>query len=202
MTNYVLYDYGTGAVMGVPTGDQRDFLFAKKYNLELILTVDNPDSPIDENNMTEAYVETGVMVNSAQFNGMNSDDARKAIIDWMVEKKLGDAKVKVNYRLRDWLISRQRYWGAPIPIVYCEKCGEQLVPDEQLPVLLPQNVSFEQGSVSPWLSVRSLCIARVQSAVVQPDVRRIRWIHLFVPPGITSGILMLSMAENHSPERK
>lgn len=149
VTNYVLYDYGTGAVMGVPTGDQRDFLFAQKYNLELILTVDNPDSPIDENNMTEAYVETGVMVNSAQFNGMNSDEARKAIIDWMVEKKLGDAKVKVNYRLRDWLISRQRYWGAPIPIVYCEKCGEQLVPDEQLPVLLPQNVSFEQGSVSP-----------------------------------------------------
>lgn len=149
VTNYVLYDYGTGAVMGVPTGDQRDFLFAKKYNLDLILTVDNPDSPIDENNMTEAYVDAGVMVNSAQFNGMNSDEARKAIIDWMVEKKLGDAKVKVNYRLRDWLISRQRYWGAPIPIVYCEKCGEQLVPDEQLPVLLPKNVSFEQGSVSP-----------------------------------------------------
>lgn len=149
VTNYVLYDYGTGAVMGVPTGDQRDFLFAKKYDLDLILTVDNPDSPIDENNMTEAYVDTGVMVNSAQFNGMNSDEARKAIIDWMVEKKLGDAKVKVNYRLRDWLISRQRYWGAPIPIVYCEKCGEQLVPDEQLPVLLPKNVSFEQGSVSP-----------------------------------------------------
>lgn len=149
VTNYVLYDYGTGAVMGVPTGDQRDFLFAKKYNLELILTVDNPDSPIDENNMTEAYVEPGVMVNSAQFNGMNSDEARKAIVDWMVEQQLGDAKVKVNYRLRDWLISRQRYWGAPIPIVYCEKCGEQLVPDEQLPVLLPENVSFEQGSVSP-----------------------------------------------------
>lgn len=149
VTNYVLYDYGTGAVMGVPTGDQRDFQFAKKYNLELILTVDNPDSPIDENNMTEVYVEPGIMVNSAQFNGMNSDEARKAIADWMVGKQLGDAKVKVNYRLRDWLVSRQRYWGAPIPIVYCEKCGEQLVPDEQLPVLLPQNVSFEQGSVSP-----------------------------------------------------
>lgn len=149
VTNYVLYDYGTGAVMGVPTGDQRDFQFAKKYNLELILTVDNPDSPIDENNMTEAYVEPGIMVNSAQFNGMNSDEAREAIVDWMVEQQLGDAKVKVNYRLRDWLISRQRYWGAPIPIIYCEKCGEQLVPDEQLPVMLPQNISFEQGSVSP-----------------------------------------------------
>lgn len=149
VTNYVLYDYGTGAVMGVPTGDQRDFQFAKKYNLELILTVDNPDSPIDENNMTEAYVEPGIMVNSAQFNGMNSDEARETIVDWMVEQQLGDAKVKVNYRLRDWLISRQRYWGAPIPIIYCEKCGEQLVPDEQLPVMLPQNISFEQGSVSP-----------------------------------------------------
>ena len=149
ITNYVLYDYGTGAVMGVPTGDQRDFQFAKKYNLELILTVDNPDAPIDENNMTEAFVDTGIMVNSAQFNGMKSTDAKKAIIDWMVEKNLGGAKIKVNYRLRDWLISRQRYWGAPIPVIYCEKCGEQLVPDNQLPVLLPQNVSFEQGSVSP-----------------------------------------------------
>ncbi|MBE6096426.1 MAG: leucine--tRNA ligase [Schwartzia succinivorans] len=148
ITNYVLADYGTGAVMAVPSGDQRDWMFAKKYNLPIILTLQPKDRELKLEEMTEAYVEKeGVLVNSGKFTGMEMHEAQKAIID--EAEKQGFGERKVNYRLRDWLISRQRYWGAPIPIIHCEHCGPVLVPEEDLPVRLPENVKFEQGSVSP-----------------------------------------------------
>ncbi|WP_462332156.1 leucine--tRNA ligase, partial [Schwartzia sp. (in: firmicutes)] len=148
ITNYVLADYGTGAVMAVPSGDQRDWMFAKKYNLPIILTLQPKDRELKLEEMTEAYVEKeGVLVNSGKFTGMEMHEAQKAIID--EAEKQGFGERKVNYRLRDWLISRQRYWGAPIPIIHCEHCGPVLVPEKDLPVRLPENVKFEQGSVSP-----------------------------------------------------
>ena len=148
ITNYVLYDYGTGAVMGVPTGDQRDWMFATKYNIPKIITLQPKDHELKLEEMDHAYEDKdGVLVNAGPFTGMEMHKAMKAIIDYMEEKGLG--KRRVNYRLRDWLISRQRYWGAPIPIIYCPKCGEQLVPENQLPVKLPEDVKFTAGAVSP-----------------------------------------------------
>lgn len=148
VTNYVLADYGTGAVMGVPSEDQRDWMFAKKYNLDIIITLQPKDRELHLEGMTEAYVDkAGVLVNSGEFDGQDIKTAMKGIMD--KAEREGFGKRCVNYRLRDWLISRQRYWGAPIPVIYCEDCGEQLVPEEQLPVLLPENVNFEQGAVSP-----------------------------------------------------
>lgn len=148
VTNYVLYDYGTGAVMGVPTGDQRDWMFADKYGLDKIVVVTPKDHELQVEEMTAAYEEKeGVLVNSGKFDGMEMHAAIKEIMDYAEEQGFGSRHV--NYRLRDWLISRQRYWGAPIPIIYCPDCGEVLVPEEQLPVRLPDNVNFDAGSVSP-----------------------------------------------------
>ncbi|MCR5176882.1 MAG: leucine--tRNA ligase, partial [Anaerovibrio sp.] len=148
VTNYVLADYGTGAVMGVPSEDQRDWMFAKKYNLDIIITLQPKDKELHLEDMTEAYVDkAGVLVNSGEFDGQDIKSAMKGIMD--KAEKEGFGKRRVNYRLRDWLISRQRYWGAPIPVIYCEDCGEQLVPEDQLPVMLPENVNFEAGAVSP-----------------------------------------------------
>ena len=147
ITNYVLYEYGTGAVMGVPTHDERDWMFATKYGLDKIIVVNNPEGTLSLDTMENAYVEPGVLVNSGEFTGMDSEKAKGAIIQWIVDHKIGQRKV--NYRLRDWLISRQRYWGAPIPVIYCPHCGEVLVPEDQLPVKLPEHVKFEQGAVSP-----------------------------------------------------
>jgi leucyl-tRNA synthetase len=149
IANYVLLEYGTGAVMGVPAHDQRDFEFAKKYNLPIKVVVSPPDKTLDAKEMTEAYVERGVLVNSDKFNGMDNIEAIKAVGQYMEEKGIG--KVKVNYKLRDWLISRQRYWGAPIPMIYCDKCGIVPVPEEDLPVMLPPNVKFNPRGTSPLL---------------------------------------------------
>ena len=151
VTNYVLADYGTGAVIGVPSEDQRDWMFATKYNIPKIITLQPKDRELKLEEMTEAYTDKdGVLVNSAQFTGMEIHDAMKGIMDLAEEKGFG--KRRVNFRLRDWLISRQRYWGAPIPVINCPHCGEVLVPEDQLPVLLPEDVSFEQGSLSPLAS--------------------------------------------------
>ena len=148
ITNYVLAEYGTGAVIGVPSEDQRDWMFAAKYNLKVIITLQPKDKELKLEEMTEAYVDkSGVLVNSAEFSGMDIKEAMKGIMDKAETEGFG--KRRVNYRLRDWLISRQRYWGAPIPVIYCDDCGEQLVPEEQLPVMLPEDVKFEQGAVSP-----------------------------------------------------
>ena len=147
ITNYVLMDYGTGAVMGVAAHDERDFDFAKKYDLPIRRVIaesaDQADAPL-----TEAYVDLGVLVNSGEFDGLvNKPQAIDAIAEMLTAKGLG--KKVINYRLRDWLISRQRYWGAPIPMVYCEKCGQQPVPEDQLPVLLPTDVEFLPFGESP-----------------------------------------------------
>ena len=148
VTNYVLYDYGTGAVMGVPTGDQRDWMFADKYGIEKFVTICPIGKELKLEEMTCAYEEKeGMLVNSGEFTGMEMHKAMSAIMDKAEAEGFG--KRRVNYRLRDWLISRQRYWGAPIPIIYCPHCGEVLVPEDQLPVRLPEDVSFTAGAKSP-----------------------------------------------------
>lgn len=145
--DYALVEYGTGAVMAVPTHDTRDFEFAKKYNLPLKVVISPKDKTLDVAEMTDAYTEEGVLVNSNEFNGMKNTEAKKAITEKAV--KAGFGEFKTQYRLRDWLISRQRYWGAPIPVVYCDKCGIQPVPEDQLPVLLPKDVDFSVVGKSP-----------------------------------------------------
>jgi len=143
--DYALVEYGTGAVMAVPTHDERDFDFAKKYNLPMKVVIQNPDNPSDC--ADAAYTEPGVLVNSGEFSGMKNNEAKSAITKWAVDKGFGE--FKTQYRLRDWLISRQRYWGAPIPVVYCDKCGIQPVPEDQLPVMLPKDVDFSVAGKSP-----------------------------------------------------
>jgi leucyl-tRNA synthetase len=145
VTNYVLAEYGTGAVMGVPAHDERDFDFARKHGLPIAQVIVPPGSDVQAP-LQEAYVEDGRLIASGDFTGMSSARARKAITARL--EALGIGEAQVNYRFRDWLVSRQRYWGTPIPIVYCESCGEVAVPDEQLPVLLPQNVPIT-GEGSP-----------------------------------------------------
>ncbi|MGH2807405.1 MAG: leucine--tRNA ligase, partial [Actinomycetota bacterium] len=149
VADYVLMDYGTGAIMAVPAHDQRDFEFARKYDLPIRVVISPAGSEtLDSDQMTEAYPHDGVMVNSGVFDGTPADRSVKVVTDWLQEKGLG--RHAVNFRLRDWLISRQRYWGTPIPIVYCEVCGEVPVPDEDLPVELPEDVDFHpQEGVSP-----------------------------------------------------
>ena len=147
IANYVLADYGTGAVMGVPAHDERDYAFAKKYNLPVNWVIQNTAQDLDFASLDTAFTEDGILVNSGNFNGKTSEEARQALGDYFTEQ--GTGRKTVNFRLRDWLISRQRYWGCPIPVVYCEKCGEQLVPEDQLPVKLPEDVSFDGGAISP-----------------------------------------------------
>ena len=147
IANYVLADYGTGAVMGVPAHDERDYTFAKKYDLPINWVIQNSAQDLDFASLDTAFTEDGVLVNSGDFSGKTSEEARQALGDYFTEQ--GTGRKTVNFRLRDWLISRQRYWGCPIPVVYCEKCGEQLVPEEQLPVKLPEDVSFDGGAISP-----------------------------------------------------
>ena len=146
--DYALVEYGTGAVMAVPTHDTRDFAFAKKYNMPMkVVIAPENNTSLDASTMTEAYTEEGVLINSGEFNGIKNTKAKKAITQWAVDKGFGE--FKTQYRLRDWLISRQRYWGAPIPVVYCDKCGIQPVPENQLPVLLPKDVDFSVVGKSP-----------------------------------------------------
>ena len=143
--DYALVEYGTGAVMAVPTHDTRDFDFAKKYNLPMKVVIENPSNPSDCKN--EAYIEPGILLNSGEFNGMKNEDAKKAITEKAVKEGYGE--FKTQYRLRDWLISRQRYWGAPIPVVYCDKCGIVPVDEKDLPVMLPKDVDFSVVGKSP-----------------------------------------------------
>jgi len=151
IANYVLLDYGTGAVMAVPAHDERDFEFARKYNLPIKVVISpNGDESLT---LTEAYTGEGIMINSGKFNGMRNSEAYGEIVKFIEENNYGIKKV--NFRLRDWLISRQRYWGAPIPIVYCEKCGEVPVPEDQLPVLLPEDVVFTGKGESPLTTSES-----------------------------------------------
>ena len=142
ISDYVIEDYGTGIVMAVPAHDERDFAFATKYNLPITQVIENP-----KGETKLPYTVKGVLVNSGKFNGMTTDEAKSAITEKL--QKEGAGEKTINYRLKDWLISRQRYWGAPIPIVYCEDCGEVAVKEEDLPVLLPYNVEFKPDGESP-----------------------------------------------------
>jgi leucyl-tRNA synthetase len=147
VANYVLMEYGTGAVMGVPAHDQRDFEFASKYNLPIRVVIQPEGMKLEPDSMTGAYDGEGLMVNSGPFDGTPNREGIAAVTRYLEERGLG--KRRVNYRLRDWLISRQRYWGAPIPIIYCDRCGVVPVPEEDLPVMLPMNVAFKPTGRSP-----------------------------------------------------
>ena len=153
LANYVLTDYGTRVVMAVPAHDQRDFDFAKKYNLPIKVVITPDGSDIDGNTMPASFEAEGIMVNSGEFNGLGNKEALSKIIDYMDKNGIGESKV--NFRLRDWLISRQRYWGAPIPVIYCEDCGAVGVPESELPVMLPEDVEFTGQGKSPLTTSKS-----------------------------------------------
>ncbi|MFH1061227.1 MAG: leucine--tRNA ligase [Pseudomonadota bacterium] len=157
VANFVLMEYGTGAVMAVPTHDQRDFEFAKVYDLPLIEVIVGPDGPIGPQSMTAAFTDYGTLINSGQFDGLSTADAKRAIAQHLEGQGLG--RETVNYRLRDWGISRQRYWGAPIPMLHCDKCGLVPVKESDLPVVLPRDAVIPETGGSPlphlpaWLNV-------------------------------------------------
>ncbi len=147
ISDYVLMGYGTGAIMAVPAHDERDFEFAVKFGLDIIPVVDPGNPDIDVNNLKEAFVAEGTMINSGKFDGLNNREAIKKVIEWVEAEGIG--KATVNYRLRDWLISRQRYWGTPIPMIHCEHCGWVPEKEENLPVLLPTDIEFTGKGESP-----------------------------------------------------
>ena len=148
IADYVLMEYGTGAIMAVPTHDQRDFLFAKEQGLPLRIVIQDPERPgLTEEEMSEAYVGDGTQVHSGEFDGLPNTEGKRQIAEWMENNGMG--RLTVHWRLRDWLISRQRYWGTPIPMIYCQDCGVVPVPEEQLPVVLPEDVAFTGQGGSP-----------------------------------------------------
>ena len=160
IADYVLMGYGTGAIMAVPAHDERDFEFATVFGLPIIEVIGHPDSPKDtDGQLTEAYVGPGNMVNSGEFDGLPWEEGKRQVVAWLAER--GAAEATVNYRMRDWIFSRQRYWGEPIPIVHCESCGEVRVPEADLPVLLPHVERYEPtgtgdsplAAITEWLQV-------------------------------------------------
>jgi len=167
--NFALMEYGTGAVMSVPAHDQRDFEFARKYGLEVVVVVKPYDDDLDPATMTEAFAGEGVMINSGRFNGIDSVHALDDIASYLEEKGLG--KKTTSFRLRDWGISRQRYWGAPIPIIHCEKCGIVPVPEKDLPILLPEDADLLEGGKSP-LSTLEYFTKTPCPACGSPEARR------------------------------
>ncbi len=161
VSDYVLADYGTGAIMCVPAHDDRDFEFAKKFDLPIIQVISKDGKEAEE--LNEAYTEPGIMINSGEFNGMPSEEAKAKVPDYMEEKGFG--KKTINYKLRDWVFSRQRYWGEPIPLIHCEKCGIVPVPEEELPVILPNVESYKPtdtgesplAAIDEWVNVKCPC---------------------------------------------
>jgi len=152
IADYVLMEYGTGAIMAVPTHDQRDFLFAKEHKLAMRVVIQPKENSIKAENMTQAYEGDGIQVNSGEFDGLNNQEAKTKIASWMEQKGIG--KIQTHWRLRDWLISRQRYWGTPIPIIYCSKCGIAPVPYKDLPVELPKDAPFTGEGGNPLGKVK------------------------------------------------
>lgn len=168
ISDYVLMGYGTGAIMAVPAHDQRDFDFAKKFNLDIVPVVEPNDSNINVNNLTESFVAEGKMINSGEFNGLDNREAIEKVIDYITEKGIG--KKTINYRLRDWLISRQRYWGTPIPMINCPKCGWVPEKEENLPILLPKDVEFTGKGESPLATSKDF--ANCKCPVCGGDAKR------------------------------
>jgi len=156
MGNFVVADYGGGMVMAVPAHDKRDFEFAKKYGIKTKIVIDPVDFELNEKNLTEAYTEEGTLINSEEFNGMTNSDAKEKIVQFLSKKGLG--RKTTQFRLKDWGISRQRYWGAPIPIIHCGKCGAVPVPEKNLPIKLPKKVKFGKGNPlltnEKWINVK------------------------------------------------
>ena len=151
VANFVLMEYGTGAIMAVPTHDQRDFEFAQKYGLSLRVVIQPPDEALSADSMAAAYTEEGVLVNSGQFDGMKNLDAIQQITEYLTGQGIG--KSTVNYRLRDWGVSRQRYWGNPVPMIHCDACGTVPVPYDDLPVILPEDIEFSAQGGNPLFNV-------------------------------------------------
>ncbi len=205
IADYVLASYGTGAVMAVPAHDERDFEFAKKFNLP-IKKVILQSGTNESDELQEAFTGVGTMINSGKFDGLPSDEGIKKITDYL--ESIGVGKRKVNYRLRDWLISRQRYWGTPIPIVYCEKCGEVPVPEDQLPVELPYDVDFKPSGESPLARnekfINTTCPVCGGPAKRDPDTMDTfvdsSWYYLrYLNPHYHEGIFDTELANNWTP---
>ncbi|NOZ78628.1 MAG: leucine--tRNA ligase [Acidobacteria bacterium] len=156
VANFALMTYGTGAVMAVPAHDQRDFEFARKYDIPIRVVIEPDGQELDPGTMEEAYTDPGTMTASGPFTGRRNTEAMGDIIAWLAQHGLG--KAEINYKLRDWLVSRQRYWGAPIPVVYCDRCGIVPVPEEELPVLLPTDVQFVEGAGNPLATSESFVV--------------------------------------------
>ncbi len=181
IANYVLMDYGSGAVIGVPAHDERDFEFAQKYHVPIYPVI----APADQlEHPPIPFYQPGVMIHSETFNGLDSEAAKKAIADHLVAKNT--AEYKVFYRLRDWGISRQRYWGAPIPVIYCDACGPVAVPEDQLPVLLPTEVHLDAPG-SPLKTMESFYKTSCPQCGKPATRKRIRLIPLLSLHGITRG---------------
>lgn len=206
LANFVLTDYGTGAVMAVPTHDQRDFEFAKKYDLPLQVVIQPEGESLDPAAMTAAFTDEGIMVNSGDFDGIKSGEAKEKIADFL-EKK-GTGKKTVNFRLRDWGISRQRYWGNPIPIIYCEVCGVVPVPDNDLPVVLPKDATFSGEGGNPLAKVSDfvnvpcpLCgmMARRETDTMDTFVQSSWYFLRFCCPDYAAGPLHKGEAEYWMP---
>lgn len=205
ISDYVLVTYGTGAVMAVPGHDERDFEFAKKFNLPVRKVILQPGTQI-EDELQSAYVEPGTMINSGEFSGLNSEEGKEKISRYIEAKGLG--KRKVNYRLRDWLISRQRYWGTPIPIIHCPDCGEVPVPEEDLPVVLPYDVDFKPTGESPLLRhekfINTKCPKCGKYAKRDPDTMDTfvdsSWYHLrYLNPQIDNAMFDVDLAKKWMP---
>ncbi|PLX82567.1 MAG: leucine--tRNA ligase [Desulfuromonas sp.] len=206
LANFVLMDYGTGAVMAVPTHDQRDFDFARKYDLPMTVVIQPEGDLLDPEQMEEAWTGPGTMVHSGQFDGLGNDEAKERIAAFLDEKGLG--KKTVNFRLRDWGVSRQRYWGTPIPVIYCDACGVIPVPEQDLPVVLPHDVEFSGEGGSPLAANESFykvdCPRCGQSARRETDtfdtfVESSWYFARYACPGFASGPVDRKAAEYWLP---
>lgn len=205
IADYVLLTYGTGAVMAVPAHDERDFEFANKFNLPIRKVILQPGTN-ENDELSSAYVEPGIMINSGEFSGLNSEEGKEKIAEYIEKNGLG--KRKVNYRLRDWLISRQRYWGTPIPIIHCESCGEVPVPEKDLPVTLPYDVDFKPTGESPLLRhekfTNTTCPKCGNPAKRDPDTMDTfvdsSWYHLrYLNPKIDDAMFDVELANKWMP---